>query len=97
MGTCKNLLNCIKQLIQFLTLANVNDTKRSAVDQLYTAFRSVVEGERALISFGHGIGKHFISFGCATTASQGRKAPNEGFALVGFALLPADSRDGPID
>lgn len=39
-----------------VALANVNDTKRSAVDKLYTAFRSVVEGECAIISFGHGIG-----------------------------------------
>ena len=57
-----------QERIGHLASANVNDTKRSAVDQLSTAFCSVVEGERVLFSFGHGIGKHFISFGCATTA-----------------------------
>ena len=57
-----------QERILHVALANVNDTKRSAVDQLYTAFRSVVEGERALISFGRGAGKPSITFGCATTS-----------------------------
>ena len=51
-----------------MALANVNNTKRSAVDQLYTAFRSVVEGERAIILFSRGAGKPSITLGCATTS-----------------------------
>ena len=69
-------------MFTIVALANVNDTKRSAVDQLCTAFRSVVEGERALISFGHGAGKPSITFGCATTSATREAGFGRLFKLV---------------